>query len=277
MRSYTSIILIGYFKTPFLAGLYNAASPLAEFMLVTSTAMSLIYVPITSGLYAKGLMDKFRRDYTVLVKWISAVSLPLFLVLVLFPGTVLGFVFGAEYASAAGALRILSLGFFVANLLSLANFGLISIGRPRLLMWALLIAVVVGIMLGIVLIPPFGLVGAAIASAISVVVAEVICSVWLYSLTKAQPFSKNLLKPFTASLLAVAVVYFAATSLFNVAFWMLPVFFAVFCLIYVLAVIFTKSFDREDIIMLLTMEKKAGINATPVKRFLGRFVKLEGS
>jgi len=272
IRSYSSMILLGYFKTPLLVGLYGAASPLAEFMLATSTAMSLIYVPITSGLYAKGLMAELRRNYTILVKWMVAVSLPLFLVLVLFPETVLNFVFGATYIPAAAALRILSLGFFIANLLGLASFSLLIIGRPRLMMWALLAAAGVGVVLGITLIPPLGLVGAAIAGAISVVVAEIICSVQFYMLTKAQPLSKNLLKPIAVSLALVAIIYLVTTSFFNITFWMLPILFIVFYLVYAVAMLLTRSFDQEDIAMLLEIEKMLRIDATVVKKVIRRFL-----
>lgn len=272
IRSYSDIIFLGYFKTPLLVGVYSAAYPLAEFIWAIQVATSLIYIPITSGLYAKGLIAELRRNYTLLTKWISAVSLPLFLVLVLFPETVLNFIFGAGYTPAADALRILGLGFFIANLLGLNGPTLTIIGRPRLLMWASLTSAGVSIALNITLIPPLGLVGAAIASAISTVVFSVICSVELYRLTKAQPLSKNMLKPIAVSIALVAVIYFVATSVFNITFWMLPILFIVFYLAYALAILLTRSFDQEDIAMLLEIEKMLGIDATAAKKIIRRFL-----
>nr|MBC8276340.1 flippase [Chloroflexota bacterium] len=113
---------------------------------------------------------------------------------------------------------------------------------------------------------------AAIASAISTVVFSVICSVELYRLTKAQPLSKNMLKPIAVSIALVAVIYFVATSVFNITFWMLPILFIVFYLAYALAILLTRSFDQEDIAMLLEIEKMLGIDATAAKKIIRRFL-----
>jgi hypothetical protein len=55
---------------------------------------------------------------------------------------------------------------------------------------------------------------------------------------------------------------------------MLPVIAVIYCIIYGLAMLFTRSFDKEDIALLLAIEKRSGINAAPIKRFLSRFIRL---
>jgi hypothetical protein len=64
----------------------------------------------------------------------------------------------------------------------------------------------------------------------------------------------------------------AAKSFLTVTCWMLPLLFIFFAVLYGLSLLFTKSFDQEDINMLLTIEKKMGINFRRTKNLLRRFV-----
>lgn len=84
-------LLLGYFKTPEVVGLYNAASPLAKFISEPLAVMLLIYTPVATGLYSQNLMAELRRNYIISTKWIVSLTLPLFLVLCLFPRRCLTF------------------------------------------------------------------------------------------------------------------------------------------------------------------------------------------
>jgi hypothetical protein len=39
-----------------------------------------------------------------------------------------------------------------------------------------------------------------------------------------------------------------------------------------MATVLSKSFDREDIVLLLAIEKRSGINAEPLKKILRLFI-----
>jgi len=42
--------------------------------------------------------------------------------------------------------------------------------------------------------------------------------------------------------------------------------------VYFVASLFSKSFDREDIMMLTVIENRVGVNITPIKKILKRFL-----
>jgi hypothetical protein len=50
------------------------------------------------------------------------------------------------------------------------------------------------------------------------------------------------------------------------------VLFSLFLVSYGLSMLFTKSFDEEDIMILLTIENRLGIDLALIKRILKRFV-----
>ena len=270
--AWTDTLMLGYFKILADVGLYNAALPLAQFISSPLGAMLVIYMPITSGLYAQGQIPEMRRNFSILTKWLCSATLPLFLIMFLFPETVLNFLFGANYIFAANALRILSFGFIVNNFLGPNGVTLIAIGESRFMMWATSATAVFNIGLNITLIPPLGIVGAAIASITAITSINLIRCWKLYSLSGAQPLSKNLIKPTLASLGLIFLIYFISREFLTVTFWMLPLLFILYCAIYGLAILFTKSFDQEDIIMLLAIEKRTGVNAAQIKKILSKFL-----
>ncbi len=269
---WTDTLMLGSFRTLHEVGLYNTARPSASFISAPLAAMALIYMPVTSGLYAQGLIPEIRRNFSILTKWLWSATLPLFLILFLFPETVLSFLFGITYTPAASALRILSLGFIISNLLGPNGATLIAMGKSRFIMWATLAATVLNIGLNMALIPPFGIEGAAIASTATLVSINLIVFWKLYSLSRAQPLSKNLIKPALASLALIFLIQFIFGNFVTVTWWMLPLLVIFYYGIYGLAILFTRSFDREDISVLLTIEKSVGVDLSIAKGILRRFL-----
>jgi len=268
--------MLGYFKTLDMVGLYNAAYPLAAFISMPLSALLLIYTPVATGLYSLKKMTELRRNYIVITKWLVSISLPIFLVIALFPEAVLHLTFGQDYITADTilALRILSIGFIINNLLGPNGATLIAMGHPRFILWVTLATAITNFILNIVLIPPMGIAGAAIASMVAVTGINSFRLMWLYSLAKAQPFSKNLFKPIAISAALALPIQIIAGNFITVNIWMLPIVFILYCVIYGLAMLFTRSFDKEDIALLLAIEKRSGINAAPIKKLLSRFVRL---
>jgi O-antigen/teichoic acid export membrane protein len=269
---WTDTIMLGYFKTSTDVGLYNGALPLARLVPIPYISMAFIYVPVISQLYSRGLTAEVKKSYQVLTKWIFSLSWPVALILLLFPITTLNFLFGYQYTEAAPALRLLTLGLLCDTFLGANGMTLLVMGKTRLLMWASLIGALLNVVLNAILIPPLGITGAAIASMVSYFAINTFCSTKLYQLSRIHPFTKNYLKPIIASGIIIFIIYAFAASLLTITFWMLPLFFILFLAIYALSLLLTKSFDNEDIMLLLAIEKRTGVNATPIKNILRRFI-----
>jgi O-antigen/teichoic acid export membrane protein len=269
--SWTDTLMLGYFKTPDVVGVYNTALLLAGLLSMTLSSMIFIYTPIISQLYSKNLIKELKRCYIILTKWIFLVTLPIFFVLFLFPDVVLNLLFGSRYIGASVALQILAFGFFLNICLGFTGNTLLILGKSNFLMLSTLISAIINIILNMVLIPPMGIMGAAIASAFSIIVAKILNMIKLYRFFELHPFAKNYLK--IAGLLVVFLfVFYILRSLVIMSFWMFMALFLLFLVSYGLSVLFTKSFDEEDIMILLTIEERVGIDLASIKRFLKRFV-----
>jgi hypothetical protein len=66
--------------------------------------------------------------------------------------------------------------------------------------------------------------------------------------------------------------YMISKDLLTVTFWMLPLLFILFIVIYCLSLLLTKSLDNEDIVILLGIEKQMGINLKRIKKILKKFM-----
>lgn len=269
---YTDTIVLGYFKTPQDVGLYNAAYTLAFLITVPYTVLLMIFTPVASNLYSQNLISELKKDFAISTKWICFVTLPIFLVLLLFPEIVISFIFGPTYISAAPALRILSLGFII-NALFGPNVGaMIAIGQSRFLMWSVMTSALTNVLISVTLIPSMGIIGAAISSAVAMVLANILISIKLFLACRAHPLSKNLIKPLIASIIIALTFQFALGRVVIITFWMLPLLFVLYYLIYVITVIWTRSFDQEDLVMLSEIDQISGINTGPLKRLLRKFI-----
>ena len=271
VMSWADTLMLGYFKTPDVVGVYNAALPLAGLLSMTLSSMNFIYIPIISQLYSKNLINELKRSYIILTKWIFLMTLPIFFVLFLFPDVVLNLLFGSRYLGASVALQVLAFGFFLNISLGFTGNTLLVLGKSKFLMLSSLISAIINIILNMVLIPPMGIIGASIASAFSLIVVKILNLIKLYRFFELHPFVKNYLK-ITGLFVMFLFVFYILRNLVIMSFWMFVALFLLFLVSYCLLVLFTKSFDEEDIMILLTIEKRLGIDLTSIKRILKRFV-----
>ena len=267
-------LMLGYFKTPDIVGLYNAAHPISQLITVFLLSLVFVYVPIASQLYSKNLMGEIRRNYAILTKWIFSATLPFFLLIFLFPHAVLNVFFGSAYVQASVALRILALGMFIHVFLGPNAATLVVIGRTKLNMMDDLIGAVMNVVLNIFLIPTLGITGAAIASALSLATLNVLKSAQIFRIHRIHPFAKNYLKPVVTSAVFISIIYVLVTVFWSptVTLLMLILLLFLFSAIYGVCLVITRSFDTEDIMMLQEMEKMAGLNVSGIKRILRRFL-----
>ena len=135
------------------------------------------------------------------------------------------------------------------------------------------IAASLNVLLNILLIPSLGIDGAAIASASALGLTNILRSILLYRLCKIHPFTGNYLKPIIASIIIIFAMYAILSQyLTDVSAWViLPAMFILCILIYGVTLILTKSFDHEDMTLLISIGSKMGINMRLAESILKRF------
>lgn len=271
--TWTDTLMIGYFLASSDVGLYSGARSLAGAMQNFLASVIFIYFPIISQLYARSQIKEMGRTYAVITKWLMSTSLPVFLVLFFFPEAVLWLLYGEAYIPAAHALQILALGFFTHVMLGPNGMTLIATGNVRFPTLASSIAAITNFALNLVLIPLYGITGAAVASALTYTTGNALTSAKLYMDYGIHPFTRNYVKPCLASLATAALVYLISKAFsLHIGSLALVLLFVAFLSIYFLSLLLTRSFDREDIMIMLAIEERLGLDLSWVKRILRRFV-----
>jgi len=100
---------------------------------------------------------------------------------------------------------------------------------------------------------------------------NIIRSIKLYSISKIHSLERNILKPLISCGLIFFTLYIVAKKFLTITFWMLPIIFIIFLVLYGISLLITKSFDKEDIEMLTAIENKTGINLSLIRRAIKRF------
>ncbi len=272
LMSWTDTLALGYFSSIDDVGVYNAALPIAQFVPILLNGMSYIYLPVVSKLHSLQRIGEIKRMYVVTTKWVFSLTYPLFLVVVLFPTPVIRILFGSAYVSGSLALQVLIIGFFVHTFLGLNASTLLAMGEARFLMWSSAVTALANVLLNIALVSSMGLIGAAYATAISLVILNIFMSSKCYLSYRIHPFTRKYLIPILISIPVIIGFYIAVNLLVGLeSVWLLPVSFLVFMVVYFLSVLLTRGFDQEDLDMIASIERRLGFDFKNVKRVLKRF------
>ncbi|MBX0287823.1 oligosaccharide flippase family protein [Haloarcula salinisoli] len=207
-------LLIGYYETSVEVAIYDGAFLLARLLIIALSAFGFLFMPIFSELDESNELDRMQGVYQSTTEWAVLLVLPLYIALVLNPDTILTIVFGADYSLAAIPMVIILTGFFIHVLSGLSGDALIALGNTQLIMVGNIGVGIVNILLNIGLIPRWGIIGAAVASASSYALFNLGYLYWLYRDTGIVPFSKKFFVPLTLSSTILACIWlFANTQL----------------------------------------------------------------
>lgn len=162
-------LLLGIMAGPESVGLYQVAVQGAQTVVLTLAAINLVVAPRFAALYERGEIERLQRLVTLSARAVVLLTLPVVLILIFCGGYLIRWIFGIEYQPAHWPLTILAAG-QLAN----AGFGSVAMllnmtGHERTTARGLAIAAALNIMLNLILIPPFGIDGAAAATAFSLV------------------------------------------------------------------------------------------------------------
>jgi len=262
---WTDTLMLGYFKTSSVIGIYNGAISVVVLLPTIFNAVAFIFIPITTELYAKNMIGEIGKCYQILTKWVFLGTVPIFFMLVIFPEISLNFLFGPQYSDAALPLIILAFGSMFNIFLGFNGLSLIAMGRTKFIMGVSLIAVLSNIIINALLIPSLGMIGAAIGTLSSLWIINILKSIKLYQLSKVHPFSTNYNKLLGLSLV-LFVVFYLITIFLKIEQWMVPVLFILFLIIYIYLSLKINIFDKEDSNLLIAIEKKLGLRFNFLKK-----------
>ncbi len=168
VHNQTDTLMLGWLTDADAVGLYSAANRGAAVLGFVVLAVAATFAPLFSGIHAADDRAALQRAVRQSCRWIVLLMLPGGLVLVAGAVPFLR-LFGDDFVAAATALRLLCLGHLLTSVFGAVAILLIMTGHERVTGVTVGITAVLNIALNALLIPRFGIEGAAVATGVSLV------------------------------------------------------------------------------------------------------------
>jgi O-antigen/teichoic acid export membrane protein len=253
----TDKILIVYFLSIGLVTYYQLGSSMIYYAVSVCGLLVSALMPAFTEIEAKGdrgvLVDAYLRS----AKYLSAVTVPIFIFLMFIASKVIFVWMGLGYSKAILVIRILCVGFMINTIAQPATAVCMAIDRPQFMSIASVIIVFLNVGLSLVLVKIFGFFGIAWGSALAVNIGTI------YFLSKVHaalqvPLQKlfsriatYLIPSVAAAVVAGAVdlVVMAQGIIVTrvISLWMAVIQFLIFGLVYSGWVYYAGLFDLRDV------------------------------
>ena len=198
------VIMLGYYTNAETVGLYHPVIRTAGIQNSILLAFGGIFTPMFSKYFAVNDQLNMQHIYRIVTRWILTMLIPILIFVFLFAKKIL-LLFGPEYLPAANILILLSVGTSIYALFGISGSTLVVSGHQRLNLMNTFVAAVLNIILNIILIPKYGLAGAAWATFISLTFIAILRVIETRIILSINPFYSNDVKAILAGLVTLGV------------------------------------------------------------------------
>jgi O-antigen/teichoic acid export membrane protein len=159
-------IALGYYRGPREVGIYSVAAAVVVYVPLVLSSINQIFAPTIADLHTRGQMALLSRLFQSLTKWAIGLTLPLATVVIVFSRPLMR-IFGHDFEAGWPILIIGTVGQLVNCGVGSVGYILLMSGNERRLIRVQMAMAVLMIVSSAVLVPIFGVVGAATAAALT--------------------------------------------------------------------------------------------------------------
>ncbi len=251
----TDVLMLGCFQSSVEVGIYNAVSQIIMPLLMILMAFNSIFSPIVADFHNRKKLNELNHLFKIVSKWIFLLTLPIFIIMVISAKEVLN-IFGLEFVPGSKALLILGVFLFLSTILGPVTETLIMSGRQKIEFYNTLGGFIMNLVLNFLLIPKFGIVGAAIATGISLLSLHLVRLFEIIYYLNLWPFSRKYYKGLcvgSAVALLAIIVKSGITSLTYLPSLILTtvVVFSSF-----IGMVWLLKFDEEDELIFMVIKQR---------------------
>ncbi|HTT35961.1 MAG TPA: flippase [Thermoplasmata archaeon] len=266
LTSYADTLLLGVFRPEAIVGENSSAMNLARLLLVGTGTVTFIFLPVSSRLRRERDFAGIRRTYVTVTRWMALLTLPFTFLFAFDPVFSLAFTFGPLQTGGATALQILVVVNTVSILLGPSTATLGGLGRTSEVLRFTLLSAFTNFALCLVLIPPYGMIGAAVAWSVARFMFPALALIRVYQLHGVTPFARHFVVPLAVSAVVLCPIFYfilpPPTLRWIVLFLALPF------VVLVGAILATRSVDQGDVFFARLAERRFGSVLRPIRRLL---------
>lgn len=205
---YIDTLFLTYYRTLEEVGIYNAMLPSSSIIVhLVGGAVSTMILPLSTELWYKRETTKLAAGISLLYKYVSVITLPLVLALVIFSHFFIDLFFGIDYLPGVLSFQILLVGMFLFAPAAINHSILAGMGKPFVVTKIIFISAAVNAGLNLLLIPSLGITGAAASTSMSYLLALVLSTYQISREIELKVGATMWLRLLCSGTLFFAVVY----------------------------------------------------------------------
>ena len=185
------VFLLGIYRGSRTVAFYAPASGIATAVLGIPVVIAGFFLPVVSRAAARRDDFEVRHLYHWASRWNLVLCSPALAVLVVCPTPVMRVAFGADYGSVGDVLRVLGIGVIAQVLFGYNGVTLDAYGIPGAVAIRQVIAISISAFACLLLIPHFGMYGAAWATTGALLLANVLCAWSLFTYARILPWNRE--------------------------------------------------------------------------------------
>jgi O-antigen/teichoic acid export membrane protein len=194
LLTWVDTLMLGYFTTADEVGIYGAATKTAMLTGMILISINTIFAPMIADFYHRKETQRLEKMFKFSGSWIYILSLPFFLMFVLLARDIMA-LFGDGFEPGWTVLLIISFAYYInASTGSVGNMLIMS-GHQKIMMYNSIAVFIFNIVTNYLLIPVYGMNGAAIASCLSIVIYNVLMLVEVYWWLGMHPYNARFIRP----------------------------------------------------------------------------------
>ena len=251
----TDIVMIGYFLKAEDVGIYRVVIKLTTYIVFLNSNINIMLGPEISALSSKNKHNEIVAIYKLVTRWVVIFGACVFAFIIISPSNILS-LFGNEFTIGASAIIVMAFG----KIISL-TFGPVALlnsmmNHPKSNLISNIFVLFCNIILNLYLIPKYGITGAAIATSISAILANILRMSLLYVKEKIHCFYFSSYKPIIALVIALGFTLIIKSTI-NVSnmIFLHGISFGVFIILFISLLIVLKL-TKEEKDLLSTIFRK---------------------
>jgi O-antigen/teichoic acid export membrane protein len=208
LMSQVDKVTLGHYRGAREVGIYSVAAAVVAYVPLALSSINQIFAPTIADLHTRGEHALLARLFQSLTKWSFGITLPLAMVVIVFARPVMG-IFGGDFEAGWPILAIGTAGQLVNCGVGSVGYLLLMSGNEKRLIRIQAISAAVMVMLSASLVPLWGIVGAALAAAVTNIIMNLGNLIEVRRTLGISPYNHGYLRllPPTIATLAVTLIW----------------------------------------------------------------------
>ena len=204
------LMLPAFGFSPTIVGFYGAGSMIIREVKAIKMVFSTAFAPYIVRFHKEGKSEELSRNFSKTAGWIATLAIPVLLLIAIFKQDLLAIIHPEYGGSSAFMYFLLPIPYLYCSL-SLSGNIVAMTGHSKLTLLNSIVVSVINIILNLILIPVYGIIGAAAASSVATFILHFMELGEARWIANAKLYLTDVYKPHVAGLISSLIIIFGFT------------------------------------------------------------------